>query len=164
MRNLFIASLLLVVLAGCQTLAVNEETSIPLQLSGEMLFEGSNTLQMASVTTPEALAQSLSVETSQIKEVGVASARIEFPAEEAKIAESLLLQIVSNNRDLVTIGTLSPLPSGTSFDLKLAENIDLLPYFKDEGCTWVLDVNLSEDLMDDLSVAGSLRLQIRYTE
>lgn len=163
MRYLLSISIL-VILSGCQTTSVNNNITIPLELKGEMLFEGSNTLQMPATTTPDALAIALSVDEENLKKIRVSKASFEIPEGAAEISESLLLQIVSNQQDLITIGTLSPLPEGSSFELQLAEDMDLLPHLKDEGCTWVLDLNLSEDLMDDLTVAGSLLLEIHYSE
>ena len=163
MRYLPFISVLLL-LSGCQPTAVSDDITSPLELKGEMLFEGSNTLQMPAATTPEALAIALSADEENLKKIRVSQATIEIPESAAGISESLLLQIVSNQQDLITIGTLSPLPAGNSFELQLAADMDLLPYLKDEGCTWVLDLNLSEDLMDDLAVAVSLRLEIHYSE
>ncbi|MCA1752185.1 MAG: hypothetical protein LC670_10415 [Flavobacteriales bacterium] len=84
---------------------------------------------------------------------------------QAAITESLLLQVVSNNKSLVTAGTLSPLTEdAASLDLNVAEDIDLMPYLSDEGCTWVLDLNLSEDFMDEMTVNGTLTLRVEYSE
>jgi hypothetical protein len=72
---------------------------------------------------------------------------------------------VSNNHSLITVGTLSPLTQDpVSLDLNVAEDIDLMPYLADEGCTWVLDLNLSEDNMDKMTVNGTLNLSVEYAE
>jgi hypothetical protein len=42
--------------------------------------------------------------------------------------------------------------------------MDLLPYLKDEGMAWVLDLNLTEDHMDMMRAKGEVKLNIEYTE
>lgn len=136
-----------------------------LRLSGDMLFEGSNTLQMPAEMSPAKIAEKLSVEVKNLKKIGVSKASLSMRDDQAAITESLLLQVVSNNKSLVTAGTLSPLTEdASSLDLNVAEDIDLLPYLSDEGCTWVLDLNLSEDFMDEMTVNGTLTLRVEYSE
>jgi hypothetical protein len=79
-----------------------------------------------------------------------------------EITESLLLQLVSDNQMLITIGTLSPLPSGNAMTLSLSEDTSILPYLKDDGLTWVLDLNINEDQMDEMNVLGTLSLTVDY--
>ena len=148
-------------LAGCADLSTQEKT-INLNLTGEMLFSGANTLQMPVVTSAESLAQEVNVVANNLSAIGVGKAIIELTGDQAAITESLLLQIVSNNQEMTTLGTLSPLPNGTKFELRLAEEIDLLPYLNDEGATWVLDLNLTKDFLDEMQVKGKLALTIKY--
>lgn len=149
-------------LAGCANLSTQEKT-IDLNLTGDMLFSGANTLQMPVNTSSESLAQEVDVVAKDLAEIGVSTATIELTGDQAAITESLLLQIVSNNQEMTTLGTLSPLPEGTKFDLQLAEEIDLLPYLKDEGATWVLDLNLTEDFLEQMQVKGQLVITIKYS-
>jgi hypothetical protein len=149
-------------LAGCADLSTQEKT-INLNLTGEMLFSGANTLQMPVATSAESLAQEVNVVANNLSAIGVGKAIIELTGDQAAITESLLLQIVSNNQEMTTLGTLSPLPNGTKFELRLAEEIDLLPYLNDEGATWVLDLNLTEDFLDEMQVKGKLALTIKYS-
>lgn len=156
--------ILLLGLSSCQTTAVNNELSLSFTLSGEMLFSGANTLQAPMQADASSLARQLNLEAEHLKSVSVSRATITMSAENAAITESLLLQVVSNNNDLTTLGTLSPLPEGTEFELQLAEEIDLLPYLQDAGGTWVLDANLAEDHLDVLEVPAALNLEITYSE
>lgn len=78
------------------------------------------------------------------------------------MAESLLLQIVSNKNKVVALDTLSILEDNTSFYLNAAEEMNLLPFMKDDGAAWVLDVNLSEDIMDEMKAMADLTLTINY--
>lgn len=162
--RLFTVLILLVGLCSCQSTSVNDEASLSFTLSGEMLFSGANTLQAPMQANANSLARQLNLEAEQLKSVSVSKAIISMSAEKAALTESLLLQVVSNNNDLTTLGTLSPLPQGTEFELKLAEEIDLLPYLQDEGGTWVLDANLTEDHLDVLEVPAVLHLAITYSE
>jgi hypothetical protein len=117
---------------------------------------------MPVATSAESLAQEVNVVANNLSAIGVGKAIIELTGDQAAITESLLLQIVSNNQEMTTLGTLSPLPNGTKFELRLAEEIDLLPYLNDEGATWVLDLNLTEDFLDEMQVKGKLALTIKY--
>ncbi|TVR38563.1 MAG: hypothetical protein EA392_08800 [Cryomorphaceae bacterium] len=164
MRKTALLAVALATLYGCATTAVYDQHEELLELTGEMLFEGSNTLQMPANLNLDQLAKATGIEKSKIKTVGIAEATLEMGTEDAAITESLLLQVVSNNHSLLTIGTLSPLPEGTRFKLSLAEKMNLVPYLNDEGTTWVLDLNISEDLMDDMTVAGKLRFSIHHNE
>lgn len=164
MKTIFpVSFLILLLLQGCASTELDDGFTANLEMSGDMLFEGSNTLQMQSITTPEALASHAGTEPGKLKQVSVNSAQFQMSAEHAAITESLLLQVVSDNNALVTVGTLSPLSDPNALSLSLSEDMDLLPYLKDTGCTWVLDLNLSEDYMDELKASGSLKLSIAYT-
>lgn len=165
MKRLLLFIFIPAFLAGCGSTAVDESLTVELRLSGDMLFEGSNTLQMPAEMSPAKIAEKLSVEVKNLKKIGVSKASLSMRDDQAAITESLLLQVVSNNKSLVTAGTLSPLTEdASSLDLNVAEDIDLLPYLSDEGCTWVLDLNLSEDFMDEMTVNGTLTLRVEYSE
>jgi hypothetical protein len=69
---------------------------------------------------------------------------------------------VSDNKELVTIGTLNPLPEAAQLSLSLAQNTSILPYLKDKGTTWVLDLNIAEDYMDEMVVNAKLKLSVDY--
>ncbi|MGB0178214.1 MAG: hypothetical protein ACPF9D_13690, partial [Owenweeksia sp.] len=88
--------LLLLVFTGCAKLSTETQT-IDLQLSGDMLFSGANTLQMPVQTTTQSLAGSLNLEENQLKNIGLHKATIRLTEEQKAITESLLLQIVSAN-------------------------------------------------------------------
>jgi len=163
MQKLLLA-VLSIGLLSCQKVSTDKSQTINLDLTGEMLFEGANTLQMSALTKPEQLAEKLSTEVENLKGISVDRALLNIGKEEKEITESVLLQVVSDNNDLTTIGTLNPLPDGLEFELSLAEEIDVLPYLKDSGCTWVLDVNLNSDYMDEMHIKAALSLEISYTE
>ncbi|MCA1752184.1 MAG: hypothetical protein ABR572_11815 [Cryomorphaceae bacterium] len=52
MKRLLLFIFIPAVLAGCGSTAVDESLTVELQLSGDMLFEGSNTLQMTAEMSP----------------------------------------------------------------------------------------------------------------
>jgi len=134
-----------------------------LVLAGEFLFEGPNTLTADNDQDLISLIEGAGLETSQVKSVEVSAAKITLSADGKAMAESLLLQIVSDNHELITLGTLNPLPEGKIVNLQLAEEIDLKPYLEDTGCTWVLDLNLNGDA-DQMAVKSKLNLVVNYKE
>lgn len=158
----FLCALLL--LTACADVAIDEGYTVDLNLSGDMLFEGSNTFQQAAALDLGQLASHAGVEAERIKSVGVVKAELAMSEADAAITESLLLQVVSNATGLQTIGTLSPLSDPSALRLNVSESIDLKPFLADEGTTWVLDLNLSEDQMDEVEVSGTLTLRIAYKE
>ncbi len=151
-------------LVACGDTATDTSQFVQLDLRGDMLFAGANTLQMPASIDARNLAEALSISVENLKKVGVKKAVLSVDPSKVKNLESFLLQVVSNEQDLITIGTLSPIKSGGSVELQLAEEVDLLPFLKDEGCTWVLDLNLAEDHMDEMQIDGNLYLQIEYIE
>jgi hypothetical protein len=72
--------------------------------------------------------------------------------------------MVSNNESLKTIGTLSPLTDPGALKLNLAEKSDILPFLRDQGATWVLDLNISEDYPDALDLKASVSLRVEYND
>jgi hypothetical protein len=149
-------------LMGCQSVLTDESQKLSFNLSGDMLFEGANTLQASAEGQLQDLASNLQIDPGNIESIGVSTAQISL-GDNSTIVESLLLQIVSDKLELTTVGTLSPLPEGNSFELSLAEEIDLKPYLASEGATWVLDLNLSEDFMDVMEADAELSLKIQYS-
>jgi hypothetical protein len=161
MRKIFLSFLLIGTMIGCTSRA-SVEKSVVTVVSGEMLFSGPNSLQAPVSTSVDNLIEELSIDASSLISIGVSSIQVSLADDQVALAESLLLQIVSNNNEMSSLGTLSPLGDGTTFDLQVAEEIDLLPFMEDEGATWVLDVNLSEDIMDEMQAATELTLTINY--
>jgi hypothetical protein len=149
------------ILAACSPNLTQMEIDKNLLLEGEMLFEGANTLIMANDSDLITLIEEAGLETNQVESVGLSHAKITLSSSDKSMAESLLLQIVSDNNELITLGTLSPLPEGAILALTLAEEIDLKPYLEDTGCTWVLDLNINSDL-DAMAVKANLKLIINY--
>jgi hypothetical protein len=149
------------ILAACSPNLTQMEIDKNLLLEGEMLFEGANTLIMANDSDLITLIEEAGLETNQVESVGLSQAKITLSSSDKSMAESLLLQIVSDNNELITLGTLSPLPEGAILALTLAEEIDLKPYLEDTGCTWVLDLNINSDL-DAMAVKANLKLIINY--
>lgn len=154
----------LIMLTACADVVVDEGYTVDLALSGDMLFEGSNTFQQPADLNMSDLAAHAGVTAGQIRSVGVAKAEFAMSESDAAITESLLLQVVSNNSGLKTVGTLSPLSDPAALRLNVSESIDLKPFISDEGTTWVLDLNLSEDHMDEVEISGRLTLRIEYKD
>tara|TARA_R110000868_G_scaffold299398_2_gene559696 strand:- start:92 stop:622 length:531 start_codon:yes stop_codon:yes gene_type:complete len=152
-----------IALAACSADLAQLEVEKNLMLQGEMLFEGANTLTMENDQDLITLIEEAGLTTDQVETVGISEAKITLSSSEKSIAESLLLQIVSDNNELITLGTLNPLPEGAIVDLKLAEEIDLKPYLEDSGCTWVLDLNLSGDA-DEMAIKSKIKLVVNYKE
>jgi len=151
-----------ILLSSCGPSVSTETVDIELKLTGEMLFEGSNSLQYANGHQLADLAGTIGTDIAAIQNVLVSNVVIGLDDSSRQITESLLLQVVSDNHELVTIGTLKPLPEGNTFTLSLAEDTSILPYLNDEGTTWVLDLNITADYMDEMVVSGKITLNVEY--
>jgi hypothetical protein len=149
---------------ACQSTVTDQSQSISFQVSNDMLFSGPNSLQGEGTLDLVTLAENIGAQSENIKMITVSEAKIGMAPSGQAITESLLLQIVSNKNDLKTVGTLSPVPAEGNLQLNLAQDMDLLPYLKDEGMAWVLDLNLTEDHMDMMRAKGEVKLNIEYTE
>lgn len=158
---LFFAALLV---SACAETALDESFQTSVALTGDMLFEGSNTLQAAADINTESVARDVGTTTEKLKKIGVSEAVLTLDENAGSITESLLLQIVSDKNSLATVGTLSPVTGAGSLKLNLSESIDLLPYLRDEGTTWVLDLNISEDYMDEMTVKATLTFRTEYKD
>jgi hypothetical protein len=152
--------LLTIILASCGANYERKNAEIEIELTGEMLFEGANTLQY---TVSEGSDEVAGISLETIKEVTVNGVTMVLEDEVKTITESLLLQIVSDNNELKTLGTLNPLPEGNSMELSMAEDALILPYLKDTGTTWVLDLNISEDQMEEMIVKGQISLSVEHS-
>lgn len=149
--------------ASCSAELSQLEVEQDIVLQGEMLFEGPNTLTANNDKDLISLIEGAGLENSQVESVEVSQAKITLSSNGKSMSESLLLQVVSDNHELITLGTLNPLPEGEIVNLQMAEEIDLKPYLEDSGCTWVLDLNLNSDA-DQMAVKSKLNLVVNYKE
>lgn len=147
---------------SCAPSTERKSVEVDLALSGEMLFEGANTLQFSGELQLEAITSELDINSESLERAVLSSAVLTLDNPSRAITESLLLQVVSNNNELITIGTLSPLPAGNEMTLTLAEETSILDYLKDDGLTWVLDLNLTADHMDEMNIFAAIGLNIDY--
>jgi hypothetical protein len=149
-------------LYSCAPSTERKSVDIDFNLSGDMLFEGANTLQFSGESQLEVITSELALNSEALENAVVSSAVLTLDDPTKAITESLLLQVVSNNNELITIGTLSPLPEGNEMTLTLAEETSILDYLTDEGLTWVLDLNLTEDHMAEMNISAAVSLNIDY--
>ena len=142
----------------------SETETLPfeIEVSGEMLFEGANTLQGEGEEALESLAKKLEINQSQIVEVQVVEAKIEMEDADLDMTESFLLQIVSDNMELKSLASLNPIPDEGDIILNTAEETAILEYLMDSGTAWVLDLNLAEDHMEEMSATIKLKGQVKF--
>lgn len=161
MRVLFLSIIIASAIVGCSRTS-SIEKDISATVTGSMLFSGPNSLQGAVTVSANALAEEMGITADDMRSISVSAIKVALNPEQAAMAESLLLQVVSSNHELTALGTLSPLDGGNTYQLQVAEETDLLPFLNDEGATWVLDINLSEDIMDDMQAEVEIKLAINY--
>ena len=160
--NLLTVAFFAFILTSCSSNETKPFVVDPITFSGELLFEGPNTLQSENTIKAKYIYEQIDVKPNEIKSISCQKAAIEFTNVPENLIESVLLQIVSKNHEMITVGTQSPVAYGTKFDLQLAEEIDLVPYLKDQECFWVLDANLAEDQMDEISMKLHLTLDVSH--
>lgn len=150
-------------LYSCATVESNE-ISFTTDVSGEMMFEGANTLQGSGSEVVSGLAGKLEIKKNQITDLRITEVEIKMPDADRDITESLLLQIVSDGNELMSLGSLNPVPSEGAILLNMAEDTQVLDHLRDEGSTWVLDLNLSEDHMEEMSVTVNFKGEVEYKQ
>ena len=163
MKKLIIYSIVsLILTTGCGSGESAEYTADQMIASGEFLFEGPNTLQGAFLLSTTDISKELSEEASQLAGIVPSSVTVTLPNDSIRDEiESFLVQVVSDNLPLVTVGTISPLAGGLEQQLAINKELDLLPYAKDASSTLVVDTNLKSD-QDDLSVMVDIKLNVNY--
>ncbi len=160
----YLSLFLLFIVFGCGQTNEKQVESKSISLSGEFLFAGPNTLQSTEKMSLPAYVQELGIESEEsIVAVNPASVSITFASpEEAAKVESILLQIVSDDLEMTSVGTLSPIPEGQStVELNVSPELDLLPYLGDPSTIVIADVNLKED-MDAMSIDAKMNLNFKY--
>lgn len=132
-------------------------------VSGEFLFEGPNTLQGQPGPVVEDIASELNIMAEQISAVYVSSATLSFTQDSLRgNVESALVQWVSDDLELVSVATKSPLTDEAQIPLEVTSEQDILPYLKDPSSTLVVDVNIVGD-MDELEAVVDFKLSIEYS-
>lgn len=160
----YFSILLIVFSLGCSQLSEKEIETNSISLSGEFLFSGPNTLQSSETMSLPPYVDELGIKSEDnIVEVHPASVIVSFnSAKDAANVESILLQIVSDDLEMTSIGTLSPLPAGESqVKLNVSPELDLLPYLGDPSTVVIADVNLKDD-MDALTIDAKMNMNFKY--
>lgn len=160
----YIIIIIISFLFSCQSASEKEIESKKISLSGEFLFAGPNTLQSKETMSLPPYANELGLDSEEkISAVNPASISVTFAnAGEAANVESILLQMVSDDLEMTSIGTLSPLPEGqNTVQLNVAPELNMLPYLGDPSTIVIADVNLKED-MDALTIDVQMKLNFKY--
>lgn len=163
MRYFFLLAVLILATACTET--DNKYYAIPgIEVSGELLFEGPNTLQGQPKINLNDIAEKLDISVENITAAYLEEATIGFMPDSLQAnVESSLIQLVSDNLELVSVATKSPLPSNGEVELEVNKEQDILPYLKDGSTTIVVDANIVGD-MDELKALVNLKLNIEYSK
>lgn len=159
-------TVILVVLAlatGCQSTQDSTYDCENLNVTGEYLFEGPNTLQGTPESVIKDLTDQLEINETDIQSVYVDQATIRFsPDSLQNNIESALVQWVSDELELVSVATKSPLPDNSIIELEVNKEQDILPYLLDDNSTLVVDVNILGD-MDYLEARLDFTFNVEYS-
>lgn len=151
---------LLLLLLSCAQNSETVYTIADMEVSGEFLFEGPNSLQGKLKNPMEAISKEKGIDPSKIQSVYLKSCTVEFPDEESQaIVENILVQVVSDQLNLVSIATINGIPESGPISISGSAEQDILPYLKDQSSTLVLDANLKSDA-DDLKCKVDFTLRI----
>lgn len=165
MKNSILVALAAFLLVSCASTVEKEVSWTDVTVSGEFLFEGPNTLQGQVKTGVDFFAEKLNVPVENIKSANISSAQIRFiPDTLTGTVESVLLQWVSEELELVSVATKSPVDAQSGgIQLDVTEEVDILPYLKDASTTTVVDINCNTDL-DELSAKLDMQVRLTYSE
>lgn len=133
-----------------------------IEVSGEFLFEGPNSLQGPLVSPIDKISEEKGINASEIEAVYVSNCTVEFNSEDKrKDLENMLVQLVSEKLNLISVATINGIPQSGDIVLSSSAEQDILPYLKDPNTTLVVDANLKKD-MDELTCLVNLELKILY--
>jgi len=164
MKRSILILLTVALISACGSTEKAEYEWSEIAVEGEFLFEGPNTLQGQPDNILDQLATQVGIDKENLQSVYVTAASITFmPDSLQPQIESVLVQWVSDNHELVSVATKSPLPANEVVDLELKADQDVLPYLKDETSTLVVDANLSQD-MDYLSAKVSFKMNVEFNK
>ena len=149
-------------MVACGSPEVGEYAFDGVTVSGEFLFEGPNTLQGKPDPVLDQIATQLGVTADDVKAVYLSGASISFDADSLRsTVQSALVQWVSDELELVSVATKSPLPESDPVQLETSMEQDLLPYLQDATSSVVVDVNLGQD-MEVLSAEVDFVFSVEY--
>ena len=147
-------------LSGCQPRQTSPFQADTMMLEGDFLFEGPNSLQVGNPIKVEAISKALNL-SAEPSSVRLEAAAVSLASVREGLVESLTLQVMSKNHDMLTVAALNPV-NGNEATLQVAEETELLPYLSDEGAFWVLDANISADHEEVLQLPLTLQLTVTH--
>jgi hypothetical protein len=164
-NNIFIFIIAVaLILSSCDNTANQVVQFDDLTVSGEFLFEGPNTLQGSFSISNDDIAKKLSISPENISSVTIESIQTQLPNDSAHVnIESLLVQVVSDDAPLVTLGTISPLAAETIQTLSINSEVNINPYLKTENSTLIVDTNLRSDA-DALTLTVNIGLLVTFKQ
>jgi hypothetical protein len=158
-------TILLLFIIGFSCSSHNEAEYVweDLEVSGEFLFEGPNTLQGKPGSPLEAIAGQMDLKQENIQSIHVSACELKFePDSMRNQVENALVQLVSDKLELVSVATINGIPDAGKINLNAASEQDILPYLQDETTTLVVDANTKSD-MEVLNCKVNFKLSILYT-
>jgi hypothetical protein len=159
--GLFFAVLALL-FAGCaeeHQLKLKYEYDV--ELAGP-LFAGPNTGQLELGGLLDEALKEIEATREQIDEVRLISATVtKDGAYESGLVTDAGLTFTASDLDMVGAATLNPFPAEKNeAELKISQEADLTPFFKQESFIVLLDLGLSEDLYENYSAGLAFELDV----
>ena len=153
---------LVILLFSCAQSSETEYLMADMEVSGEFLFEGPNSLQGKLKNPMENISKEKGIDPAKIQSIYLKSCTVEFPDEESQsIVENILVQVVSDQLNLVSVATINGIPESSPISIPGSAEQDILPYLKDQSSMLVLDANLKNDV-DVLKCSVDFTLKILY--
>jgi hypothetical protein len=154
--------LFLVIVFACSEPQEKAMQLSPVSVSGEFLFEGPNTLQGKLEVNWDAFLAQEQISKDKLSKVYLSNATIDFSPDSLETEiESALLQVVSDELELVSIATKNPLPSAYPVSFDIAQDQDILPYLMDPTAMMIVDVNIASDI-EALSGVVKCKMNVIY--
>ncbi|MDP5168885.1 MAG: hypothetical protein NWR72_01465 [Bacteroidia bacterium] len=170
MKILLLTSALLsfCVLTSCET-----ATKTVLYETGEFefvlsapLFAGANTAQVTYVPDFQAMLAESGATPEDLHKVRLQEATFSSSDSIPFMGwEGMVLQLVSDKSPMVNAAVLNPLPANQQkITLSGSPEADITQILKDGSCYVVVDVNLTDDVMEDVTFRGTLTLALEVKE
>lgn len=130
------------------------------------LFEGPNTGQYTLEVQLDKVMEGLASETAKVRHARLNKAVIR-PGEgsDFSLINSLVLQLASDDAEMMEIGVLNPVPEGSNeAELNASTEADVADFFNGKSFILVLDAGLKEDLYDNMILKGTFEFSLEIQE
>lgn len=126
------------------------------------LFEGPNTAQYTLESKWSSFLQDQQITANDVKSVTLKSATVTLdPSFDIALISDLGLTFAADQIEMVQVGGLNPMNSGMNqVELKIGNDINITPFFKQPKFIFLLDAGFTEELYDNYTASARFNFEV----